>query len=221
MNLYSIYRFCSCLTPFLLISFFIAISNLASFCNSLKQKNEPSFLIDGFFTNLSFKSVKILGIIFNLLLVFIMLFSSNNIIAKMGCDDIRVMPEGTYCRYVYATNEKNKTYTLPAKVCKANRKEYYVENIYFKNGGYLYFDSGDYIEFEDTAYQSDQSERYWDIELTSKKAYHPKVKENMIFDKSDIIFSIIVSFLFLTIALLHLIHLIKYYKFHNEKPPQS
>lgn len=214
MNLYSVYDFCHSLTPFLAILFFLALSNLLSFLTASKQKKEPKFLIDDIFTNLSFKNAKIFGIVFNLLLVFVMLLSSNTVIVKIGCDDIRAMPEGTYCCYVYATNNKDKTYTLPAKVSKINRREYYIENIYFKNGGYLYFADGDYFEFEDTAYEIDQSERGWHIKLTNKKASYYKVKENMKFDNSDILSAILGSSSFLMVAILHFIHLIKYNKFN-------
>ena len=115
------------------------------------------------------------------------------------------MPEGTYCYYVHATNEKGKTYTLPAKINKINEiyveednenvkkssyTYYYLNNIYFENGGYLYFDS-DYFEYSEEICATDQGGNEWKIQLTSQKAFHPKVNETKPFKPTKLIFPFI------------------------------
>ena len=67
--------------------------------------------------------------------------------------------------------------TLPANIKKYNENFYTVNNVYFNNGGYLYFGDSDYVEYLETAYEIDQNENFWDIELTNIKTVHKKVTE--------------------------------------------
>lgn len=113
----------------------------------------------------------------SLLCAFIILFSNNYFWALIGSKDIRTLPSGTYCYYVYATNKKDKTYTLPANIEKINDDYYIVNNVYFKNGGYLYFEDCDYFKYGKKEYTCDQNGNGWYIELTNNKTVHKKVKE--------------------------------------------
>lgn len=127
----------------------------------------------------------------NLLLVFIALFMNNHFVISLGCTDLEVMPEGRYCYYVEATNEKGKTYTLAANILKEGSNAYAIENVYFNNGGYLYFDICDYEEFDDELYVFDQDGKEWTIKLTNKKASHSSVLEEKEFGASPTFFYII------------------------------
>lgn len=131
---------------------------------------------NGFLLDLFCNENKIKAIIISIICIFITLFSSNNFIILLGCEDIRIMPEGTYCYYVYATNEKNNTYTLPANIQKTDGK-YFVHNVYFNNGGYLYFSDGDFFDFDEDVAYFDQNNNEWSINLTANKTSHSKVKE--------------------------------------------
>lgn len=150
-----------------------SILSTYSYLSSPKKPHCEDGLLLDFFCNKN----KLKAIIITSLCIFFTLFSSSNFILLLGCDDIRIMPKGTYCYYVYATNENGNTYTLPANISKINRTEYGIKNVYFKNGGYLYFSDFDYIKFDDEFNAHDQNNNEWQIELTTHKTTHPKVKE--------------------------------------------
>ncbi len=187
MDLYSIYRFCSA-WPFLIISFFYALFAAIEVISSIKkQSNTPA--LDLFYGNIkNLKNKAFLSSIIGLFICFLILFSSNQLVISLGCNDIRVMPEGTYCYYVKATNEKGKTYTLPAKIEKISdtyeyeegktktKTIYYINNVYFKNGGYLYFEDC-YTDYDTAETFSDQRDREWKIKITPYKTYNEKVLE--------------------------------------------
>ncbi|MBP3706266.1 MAG: hypothetical protein J6J13_03325, partial [Clostridia bacterium] len=141
-------------------------------------------------------------------LICLALFSNNHFIIKLGCEDIRVMPDGTYCYYVLATNEKDKTYTLPANIEKIDGN-YCVRNIYFKNGGYLYFDDCDYFEYDETARVCDQSGNFWNIKLTNNKTTHYKVNEVTHFSTYKLLEGFVMAFCFLIMVILNFIQLLK------------
>lgn len=139
----------------------------------------------------------------SLCMAFVILFSNRYFAIKLGCDDIRVMPEGEYCYYVLATNEKGKTYTLPAKILKRYteyqdengteiQSNYYVEEVRFKNGGYLYFDDTCelYYNKKTNVFGNkalDQNERYWHIEFTGRKTHNKNIKETEVFKEELIL----------------------------------
>ena len=215
MNLYEIYSIFS--QPYFIVLTIIAglcgLIDIIAHWGSIDQPHQNHSLSDALLVNLSFSGRKITLIFINLFLVFAVLFFNNHFVVSLGCSDLRVMPKGTYCYYVLVTNEKDKTYTLPAKIEKLSYDEYYIDNVYFKNGGWLYFEGGDYFQYDDTSYSSfDQNGKEWDLELTSKKATHAKVTEVKIFTLSTTIFYYALSFEFLFIAIMHLIHLTKGYK---------
>lgn len=180
----------------------------------IQTKNAVSFFIDIIrikFDNYKFGAICISLISF--IASFVILFSNNQFVILLGCKDIRVMPEGTYCYYVYATNENGKTYTLPAKIDKINRLQYFVDNIYFKNGGYLYFSDGDYIEYEDTFTSWDQNENDWEIKLTNKKIYHEKVAETNPFKPINLVLPFIEVFVIFSVTI---IYISKLHKLHHK-----
>lgn len=198
-------------------SLFNGIAILSSLCclsyiiYALRNKEVP-FMSDTIFSNnkFSFKSKKILAIIIHLFLIFTLLFGSNYFVIKtFDSEDIRLMPDGTYCYYVKATNEKGKTYTLPANISKTE-DSYYVYNVYFDNGGYLYFHTGENFEFYETPEFEDQDEREWEIELTNWKTHHRKVNETEVSPSVDDYCRYIMVGLQTAIIILHL-----YFLFHR------
>lgn len=186
MDLYKIYDFCSTGIFVVVAHFFVLLMCCSGFYKSVIFN-----LLNDRFESLKAKTL--CTSLVSLLISFVILFSTSQFIIMLGCKDIRVMPEGTYCYYVYATNEKGKTYTLPAKIIKRyeeyveedidgnshtrTSEVFYVENVYFKNGGYLYFETGDYFEYEEKCNYDDQNNREWEIELTNIKTFHEKVIE--------------------------------------------
>lgn len=192
---------------------FAALSSLLGFCTlinvykKVKKSEKPIFFSDEVFSKLSKNARKIIAISFHLIMMAILIFSSSYIMVNIcGSKDIRIMPEGTYCYYVKATNEKGKTYTLPAKIYKYDRKTYAVENVYFKNGGYLYFGSCDNLEYNDVVYCDDQNDKSWDIELTNYKTTHKKVDETIPKLKFDDILRIIMASLHCLLIVLHIVY---------------
>ena len=114
------------------------------------------------------------------------------------------MPEGEYCYYVLATNKSNKTYTLPAKISKRfdvyieeddtrTQTTYYVEKVYFENGGYLYFEDTCELDYNkntkvfENSYATDQRERDWQIEFTGRKTYNENFEETEPFKAGKLI----------------------------------
>ena len=180
MSLYSIYDVCSVLSLMILahlIALFCIANNLSIIDFFTKRKQNKSFLeifdsMDGFYQLSKFTFV----IVF-MCAVIVILFSSSHFVTLLGSKDLRTMPSGTYCYYVEATNEYDKTYTLPAKVEKINSNYYQVHNVYFKNGGYLYFEDSEYINYKTTAFVLDQNGESWHIKLTNKKTSHLMIEE--------------------------------------------
>lgn len=173
-------------------SFFVIVASLSSlacvfylfeFFARFKAKSSPDFFSQSLIPMLTHnklppQSNKIIAIIIHLIFIFTLLFGSNYFIVKnFDCDDLRLMPDGTYCYFVKATNEKGKTYTLPANIHKIDGL-YSVHNVYFDNGGYLYFrETCVDMEYEDINDCIDQDDREWQIELTNWKTSHHMVNE--------------------------------------------
>ncbi len=180
------------------IYLFGTIIDLFSF---LKNRKEPYFLDAICLTFDTSKAKAICVCIVSIIMCLMVFFGSRQIVIGLGCDDIQVMTEGTYCYYVYATNEKDKTYTLPANIEKVNDNEYLVHNVYFKNGGFLYFEDCDYFDYGDKEYSIDQNGNGWYIELTPRKAYHERVEETEPSNPLGLIFpsAVIAIILFSTI----------------------
>lgn len=181
LSLYNIYNICSSdlLTGIQILSALLCLSGIIQLHNYSKSHKVPEFLSDTIFKKPSICKRKILTILINLLIIFTTIFGSNYfVVGILGCEDIRAMPDGVYCYYVLATNEKNKTYTLPAKVYTGS--EYQITNIYFKNGGYLDLAGRCYIEeYGKSDYATDQNDKEWEIKLTNNKTTHPDVDETI------------------------------------------
>ena len=211
MNLYNIYNICSS-APFpgiQVLSSILCLGSIAQLRKYLKSHTIPEFLSDTIFKKFSICKRKILAILINLLIIFSTIFGSNYfVVGILGCDDIRVMPDGVHCYYVLATNKKGKTYTLPAEVY-TGFGEYHVTNIYFKNGGYL--DLGDcYIEkYGSSNIATDQNDRIWEIKLTNNKTTHPDVDETIPYTTAN-------DYIVLVIALLHILMIIMHIFFWNK-----
>ncbi|MBO5089451.1 MAG: hypothetical protein J6C27_00860 [Clostridia bacterium] len=219
-----LYKFFS--SPIFLVVLFLAtlftIFDLYEFIKSFIKKQDIRMLAaDIFQVHLSFKTAKIIIVIIDLVLAIAVILGSNQFWLWYGKRDIVIMPSGTYCYYVYATNEKGQTYTLPANIEKINNNTYCVYNVYFKNGGYLYFYDCEYFDFEDTEYVIDQNGKGWHIELTNEKTTHPKVEETEPIKPFGLVLPITVCALYLLSVLFHIIHLIQHYNINRYKyfPP--
>lgn len=167
-----------------------------------RDRNDDRFL-DAITLSLdSFKGKSICVAIVSIIMCLMVFFGSQQIVIGLGCQDIRVMPEGTYCYYVEATNERNKTYALPARIKKIDEITYGVSNVYFENGGFLYFSDFDYVEYDDEFYSWDQRDNEWHIQFTPNKAYHEKVTETEPFNPLGLIFPciVIITYLLATVS---------------------
>ena len=170
---------------------FIWIIVLIVFCLEVSLiKEKKSFLADVLL--LSIKSKKAKAILLSipiLFLVFVLFVNNTQFLILTGNEEVDLMPPGRYCYYVKATDEKGRTYTLPAEIQKDGtniKAGSYVYEVYFKNGGYLYFDDKcklysdeNYIVYGNS---TDQNEREWHIEVTDNKTTHPNVTETDTFD---------------------------------------
>ena len=135
----------------------------------------------------------------------------------VGVHNLELKPEGTYCFYVEATNEKGKTYVLPAKVEAVNEtidvspertktyRIYYVRTVYFSNGGYLNTYDMDSLDIGDHSWHETYDGDEWKIRLLNKHAYSPEIEETNNATSEDIA-SLIVELLipaFFLFALLY------------------
>lgn len=222
MKLYDVFHFVS--HPIAIVIYFL--STIILFPHTMElfsqlKKRPPCIeiektIFDNPNSSFTFNKIKIIS--FCLLTSFLILFSSRQFVILLGCNDIRVMPTGTYCYYVLATNSKDKTYTLPAKIEKEGSL-CYVRNVYFKNGGYLYFEEGELSEHSKTNIIScntyDQNSKDWKIELTQNKTTHSKVTETDPRNPFRLIFAFCHSSFFLICAILNVWH---WFKRRNDPP---
>lgn len=157
-----------------LVSLFLCIHCLECLFSRKKPLNEHIHLFEN-----EYNIKKPFVIIICLVCCFVMVFSdSYSVWALDGKTDLCTAPEGTYCYYVIARrDDSSKQYTLPAKINKLEG-DYFVENIYFSNGGYLYFNSYEYSEYGETIRNADQDGDFWKIKLTNRKTYHSSVTES-------------------------------------------
>lgn len=157
-----------------LVSLFLGFQCLGCLFSKKEALNETIYFLEN-----EYNIKKPLIIIVCLVCCFVMIFSDSYAVWVLdGKTDIRTAPEGTYCYYVIARrDDSSKQYTLPAKINKLEG-DYFVENIYFSNGGYLYFNSYEYSEYGETIRDADQDGDFWEIKLTNRKAYHSSVTES-------------------------------------------
>ena len=134
--------------------------------------------------------------------LFSIIISSPVVKEKLGIYDITQMPEGTYCYYVEISDDSHK-YTLPAEIIIIKEKSYdeegdvdiytnyYVNRVYFTNGGYLYFDDDEPVYKINQKYSSyDQNEKFWNYKILNKHAYSPYVNETKLGNKPKIILAL-------------------------------
>lgn len=205
MDLYALYQFASS-TPAIIVMLIVLLFCIAEIQEILTSKKDEKLSIGIFqlIRSLRFeKLIHCLIIVLYLICAFITLFSCRQIVYLMGCNDIRIMPSGTYCYNAYLTSEKGATYLLPVNVYKSDNT-YSVYNAYFDNGGYLYFrGTAEDIEYDETALAYDQNDREWEIKLTNRKSSHPYVIEEFSFDVFGLIICLAFFVIFILSVFLH------------------
>lgn len=202
MSLYDLHKLAS-FPIFIVIALFIGLLGVISAISLLFPKSKGGG-IDGLKKSLNDMNIKKpIAIIVCLLCSFVLAFSNNTIVWFLGGqEDLRLAPDGTCCYNVIASREfSNKEYTLPAKIKKIE-SSYFVENIYFSNGGYLYFNSYEYVDFDETITDADQDGEFWDIRLTNQKVNHPSVYENYNAIDTDLVLSLIGTFCLILISVI-------------------
>lgn len=205
MDLYGIWYIASSTLGFFIILMWSVMSlyDICVFIKAQKTNTYPKTTLDDLFDKHSFDKKKKRIILTHLILLIITLFASSHFVILLGCDDLRVMPDGKYGYYVEATDEKGNTYTLPAKVDKY-QKHYGVENIYFNNGGYLYFETYDSFEYNKIGRAQDQNRNWWEFKLTNKKVPNTPFVESDIHQIQDYDYFYFVSALIFAIsAIMH------------------
>lgn len=121
----------------------------------------------------------------------------------VGIHNLELLPEGTYCFYVQACQYGGKTYTLPAQieiekesVEVSDEKSktytyYYIEKVYFSNGGYIDADDGEHDRIGKTSYLYDSNDDEWELVLLNEHAYSPYISETNNAQWIDILFLMI------------------------------
>ena len=181
MIIYNVLKFVRYLLPFLLIMLgyylFILIKS--------KVKKEP-ITIGQWLVQIQAELVAMAGKFATPLLLIVILASlvtSQAVHQLVGIHNLELKPEGTYCFYVEATNEKGKTYVLPAEIdvvieyADQVSKDYYVKSVYFSNGGYLDTCDMDPLQIGDHSWHETYDGDEWKIRLLNKHAYTPEVEE--------------------------------------------
>lgn len=108
----------------------------------------------------------------------------------VGVHSLPLKPTGTYCFYVEASRYGGKTYTLPAEIRVETenedvgndkletRKCYYIEKVFFSNGGWL--DTVDLrsVGINETVHFCDyDTDDEWKLTLLNEHAYTPYATE--------------------------------------------
>ena len=102
----------------------------------------------------------------------------------IGLHNLEFEETGTHCYFVTISNEKH-SYTLPAEISIEEEstdtshkiRRYYIEKVYFSNGGFLQFDERDYVQIGKTYSFYDQDEQLWDCVLLNQHAFSPYIQE--------------------------------------------
>ena len=164
-----------------IICFFIALIFGSYYFSKFSYKDSG---VDGIFRKIFGNSI-IRTITVSFLLCFFVFFCNNDFYQLFGGKDIRFLSDGRYCYNVLISrcDGNDKAYTLPASVYKytENRKtKYYIEKVYFDNGGYLVFDDEDdfVFSFDDTDWFYDQNGEEWYVELKNQKSIHKSIIES-------------------------------------------
>lgn len=185
-----------------LVAIFLTLYSIPPFA-SLFRKNKKTFYQELYYLTNEYHINKIVLVILLLVCSFVLIFTESQLIWLMdGKTDLPIAPNGTYCYYVKAEREEyGEAYTLPAKIQKSD-DTYYIENVYFSNGGYLYLKNGENIEFNETFYCEDQDGDIWEMRLTNWKTSHYMVTERYKLGFWRLFFAIVPSCLMFLNALL-------------------
>ena len=119
------------------------------------------------------------------------LITSTAIHQLVGIHNLQLKPDGVYCFYVEATRFSKKSYTLPAQVKveteslevsegkEEKRTNYYIERVFFPNGGYLDIEDSDPVKIGGSCYYHDMdTDDEWAFVLLNEHAYSPYVTES-------------------------------------------
>lgn len=126
-----------------------------------------------------------------ILIIVITIITSREITFYLGLKDLSIIPNGTYTYYVEMTKvSSGKTYTEPAIIVKdsdcyeADEEHtkcfpvYYVERIYFANGGYITFDDENVVAIDTEMNVVDHKGNEYEVTLLNKHAYIKDVVES-------------------------------------------
>lgn len=129
------------------------------------------------------------------------IITSTAIHQLVGVHNLQLKPEGTYCFYVEANRYGANTYVLPAQVRVEKDTEevsegkkrtftyYYIEKVFFSNGGWLDTEESEPTEINESTYYYDyDADDEWELVLLNEHAYSPYVPETNNADWLDITF---------------------------------
>ena len=134
-----------------------------------------------------------------------MLLTNTAVHQFVGVKNLKIKPEGTYCFYVEATRWGGKTYTLPAQVrvekeidevAEGKSKTYtyyFIEKVFFSNGGYLDVDDSEPDEINEASTTWDKNDDEWQLVLLNEPAYSPDVEETNNATVLDIVYLLLES----------------------------
>lgn len=132
------------------------------------------------------------------------IITSTAIHQLVGIHNLQLKPEGTYCFYVEATRYGGNTYVLPAQIRVEKDTEevsegrnktftyYYIEKVFFSNGGWIDTEESEPIDINESSYYYDyDADDEWELVLLNEHAYSPYVPETNNADWLDVTFLLI------------------------------
>jgi len=105
------------------------------------------------------------------LVILIIIIGYNSATIRHFSPSLFARSQGSYCYTVMATNENNKTYTLPAEIGVTSflPHEYSIDRVFFPNGGYLSFSYPSTITKRyRQIYATDQHDNTWTLKFIDK-----------------------------------------------------
>ncbi len=158
----------------ILVAIFLSLFSLMPIFSLFSKNRKKEINKNIYYLENELNIKKPILIISCLVCTFVLIFSNSVIVWTLdGKTDLRLAPEGVHFYSVIINREGSSShYTLPAKILKSEGL-YYVENVYFSNGGYLYFNSYEYADFDETITDADQNGEFWEIKITNLKASPP------------------------------------------------
>ena len=153
------------------------------------DSNELKEYFNGF-VDLAKKNIFIYTIVF-IIIIAITIITSREITFYLGLKDLNIIPNGTYTYYVEMTKiSSGTTYTEPAVIVKGSDcyeadeehtkciPVYYVERIYFANGGYITFDDDNIVAIDTEMNVVDHKGNEYVVILLNRHAYIKDVIES-------------------------------------------